>query len=285
MILAWQGWKIEIPGRWSPVKIEGDGSTGSLLLADMHRPRLGIRWKEEQGRRFDAAAVVAKTMISEVGALAAAEARPVDKDSSDWESQILFEDREPPGRDVWVGYSHKSRRLFEVVYHAHHRDRLFRERLLPTLVDYPDKREWSVFNLSCRITANMSLVRHRLNAGDLGLMFEGTQRQAVTVRQIAVAKLALLRQPMGKWIAEQASWRGNKFKLDQIPDNEANAPRLLRRKIVRRRQFAFMWWLARGYVILACHDEVRDRLILVDATDESLADEVIKSVGWTNAPD
>jgi hypothetical protein len=55
---------------------------------------------------------------------------------------------------------------------------------------------------------------------------------------------------------------------------------LLRGRVVRRRRFAMMWWLAREFVVLAEVDEKRDRLIIVDATNEALAERMLKSVGW-----
>ncbi len=279
MILAWQGWQLDVPDRWAPVKIEGDESAGFLLMADLHRPRLGIRWKLEKGKRFDAAAAAARTMKDEVGVIAAAEAGPAEPGNGKWLSPILYEEPEPPGRDVWVGYSQDSRRMFQVVYHAHHRDRVLRQRVLPKLVDGSERREWSVFDLSCRTPAGYRLLTHRLNAGDLALMFTGPKRQAVTVRQIAVAKLALQRRPLERWILEQANWRGRQFRVDRAGASEGS-PRLVRRRVVRRLQFSWMWWLARGYLVLARHDERRDRLVFVDATDEKVAEEVMASVGW-----
>jgi hypothetical protein len=57
-------------------------------------------------------------------------------------------------------------------------------------------------------------------------------------------------------------------------------PLVLRQQVVRRRRFFFMWWQAPGYSVLAKHDVSRDRLVIVDATEESLAREVMDSVGW-----
>jgi hypothetical protein len=221
--------------------------------------------------------VAAKTVRDEVGELEAKKAEA--HELGEWQSPLLYQDREPPGRDVFVAYSGKSSRLFQVVYHAHHRDRILVEKLLPTLEDGPLDREqeWSVFELSCRTPKGMQLVKQRLNAGDLSLSFEGPRKQVATVRQIAPAKLALSRRPIEKWVAEQASWRGRQFKLaGEVRELDGARGQ----NVIRRRRFSWMFWLARGYVVLAKHDQSRNRLVMVDASGEELAREILESVGW-----
>ena len=273
---------MEVPDRWGPVRIEGDADAGYLLMADLHRPRLGVRWKSAGGRRFKADVAVLATLREEVGQLAAEEASAAKMKAGDWQASVLYEDNEPPGRDVWVAYSATSGRVAEVVYHAHHRDHMLSQRLLPTLADTaPGKEwEWSVFDLSCRTPAGMVLAQHRLNAGDLSLSFTHKDGRAVTLRQLAMAKLALQRRPMQRWIAEQAAWRGNQFKLDSLPVEDQAEPRLVRQQVVRRRRYGWAWWLAKGYTVLARHDQERDRLVIVDATDEMLARELMDSGAW-----
>ena len=38
--VAWQGWRVDLPRRWDPVKLEGDASAGHALFADAVR-----RWQ------------------------------------------------------------------------------------------------------------------------------------------------------------------------------------------------------------------------------------------------
>lgn len=276
---------MEVPDRWGPVRVEGDADSGYLLMADLHRPRMGMRWKSAGGKRFRADEAVAAAIRQEVGQLAAQEARPPGMDAGKWQAPLLYEDNEPPGRDIWVAYSLVSSRIVELVYHMRHRDRMLAQRLIPTLVDSARSEvwEWSIFDLSCRTIAGMVLAKHRLNAGDLSLSFTHKDGRAVTVRQLAMAGLALQRRPMERWMAEQAAWRGNQFKLGSVPTAGDGEPELIRQRVIRRRRYAWAWWLAKGYVVLARHDEQRDRLVIVDATDETLAREMMDSVGWAHA--
>lgn len=277
MIVAWQGWQIEVPDDWSPVKIEGDAQAGYLLMADLDRAKVGIRWQLQKGKKFDAKVAAAKVLREEVGELEAKKATP--DALGDWVSPLLYRDNEPPGRDLWIAYSKKTSRLFQVVYHAHQRDDVLRQKLLPTLVDgsLDDQLSWSVFELSCRTPPGMHLAKQRLNAGDLSLSFEGPGRRVATVRQIAPAKLALARWPMARWIAEQASWRGHEFKMVGEPDATSEVQT---QKVVRRRRFCWMFWLVRQFMVLARHDQAKNRLMVVDASDKKLAREIMQSTGW-----
>ncbi len=284
MIIAWQGWRLEVPDRWGPVRVEGDADAGYLLMADLHRPRLGMRWKVAGGKRFKAEVAVTAAVRQEVGQLAAQDARPLSMDGGNWQAPLLYEDDEPPGRDICVAYSLTSGRIIELVYHAHHRDRVLTQRLLPTLVDTSRSEvwEWSIFDLSCRTPSGMVMAKHRLNAGDLSLSFTHKDGSAVTVRQLAMAKLALQRRPMERWIAEQAAWHGKQFKFGSSPVESEGEPKRVRQQVVRRRRYGWAWWLAKGYTVLARHDQERDRLVIVDATDEALASELMDTVGWAS---
>ncbi|HEY8668742.1 MAG TPA: hypothetical protein VIL86_18995, partial [Tepidisphaeraceae bacterium] len=148
--VAWQGWTLEIPSRWSPLKLEGDYDKGMALFADLHRPRLGLRWEKPRGKKFDALAWARRALNDEVGKLAADEARNFPLPDDRWTVSLLYQESEPPGRDVWVGYSAQSGRAVELIYHAKRRERIL-STLIPTLGDAPADQPlpWSIFELSC----------------------------------------------------------------------------------------------------------------------------------------
>src|SRR5262245_37495785 len=97
--VAWQGWKLELPPRWGQTKLEGTYDAGYALFADLHRPRLGIKWGTlGKNKSFDPK----KALRDEVGQLAADEAKDLAMPGKGWASSMLYLDPEPPGRDVWV---------------------------------------------------------------------------------------------------------------------------------------------------------------------------------------
>jgi hypothetical protein len=285
--VVWQGWRMEMPARWSPLKLEGDAKRGMALFADLHRPRLGVRW-ETAPKKFDVAKWVKRAMREEVGQLAADEAKPLRLEQGEWEASTLYLEPEPPGRDVWMGFSKKSNRLFQLIYHAHRRERILPQTLLPTFADLgvADSMSWSIFDLSLKLPQGWPLLQQHLHAGDLSLSF-GTVRKPVVVRQVAVADLALQRMSLERWLAAQERPRLKYYRpigkpLEKTMESQGRDLIGLSRPMRRRRRFFFMRWLARNSVTLALHDKTRNRLVVVQAPDEKLAESVAKSIGWAD---
>jgi hypothetical protein len=280
-LLAWQGWQLELPHRWNPAKIEGDYESGSVMIADLHRPRLGLRWKRA-AKKLDKTKWARAAMRAEVGQLAADEAHPIELPGS-WEASTLYTEPEPPGRDVWVAFSATSGRCIEVVHHAHRRETILAQTILPSLSDLSSAQPmpWSIFDLRCVAPNGMKLTTYRLNAGDLGLTFED-KRRFVTIRQIALATIALKRRPLEKWLADQEQRRskhysgtGDWHEIDC--GNDERVVSGICRTMVRRRRFFFLWNTPRQIVTAVFHDKVRDRLLLAQGSDEDLVHEVTAS--------
>jgi len=282
--VAWQGWHIEIPRRWDPVKLEGDHSEGYALFADAVRPRLGLRWQTLK-RTIEPANAVEKAMRTEVGQLAAAEAKRCPHLDASWQSPLLYVEPEPPGRDVFSAFSDISGRLLQVVYHAHRRENLFTSTILPTLADLPIERAtaWSIFDLNCVIPGGMKLTSQRLNAGDLSLTFADRHHE-VSVRQIAIAQLALQRQSLDGWIADQQKTSrryhkaaGSMTDLAVTAGQREISARLAR--MPRRTRYSFLWHQPACYTTIGFHDKDRDRLVLLHGTDDSLLQVIAPTVG------
>ena len=280
-IFAWQGWRLELSAGWNPVKLEGDYENGHALIADMDRAQLGVRWRSAGGRRFDAVAWAARALRDEVGTLAAQKAEPVEVDCDAWAGATAFTDPDPPGRDVFVAHSRASGRVVEIVHHVRRRsDRGLVDAIVPSLVDSPPDQPttWRVFDLSCTVPVGYRLATHRLNAGDLTLSFV-SNRRVLTVRQIALAELALRGRTIENWLAlqERSSRKLYKPVGDIEPaaiDSLTGVARLSRR---RRRYF----FLRRTPATLRTHalrDTSRDRLLLVQSGDDATAHEVARSM-------
>lgn len=278
---AWQGWSVRVPRSWNAVRLEGDFAKGYALLADMEGPRLGVRWSVVKAKAFsidDLRSVIR----AEAGDEAAERARPLpDTDQPDNGADTLVSlDRNPPGRDVYVWLA--GERLLELVYHAPRRDNVLAGGLIPSLSDssLSSMRPWAVFDLACAVPKEFSLSSHRLNAGDLTLEFSGGGRRFVIVRQIALAEMALRRTPLAQWLKEQQRARRSRYRppgsaspIDFTLSDGRGVNGLLGRM---RRRFLF----GRGECVsLALHDTSRDRLVLVEASDESLACDVAQTVG------
>jgi hypothetical protein len=286
-VFAWQGIRLELPHRWNPVKLEGDYHRGHALFADLHRPRLGLRWQRPKRRSFDPEKWSVQAMREEVGMLAAEEARPFEMPGDQWQGSRLYVEPDPPGRDVWFGHSGISGRGVQLVHHAHRREQVLAKQVLPTLQDLPldQPTPWSVFELSCIVPGGMKLAQHQLNAGDLILRFTARRRELI-VRQVAVAQLALKRLPLEKWLSQQAKVQRRHYRLVDKPQETVLAAHGgqeltgVHQAMVRRRRFFWARWIPPRLENYVLHDKVRDRLVLVQATDDEMAREVAATVGW-----
>lgn len=284
---AWQGWRLTLPREWNPVRIEGNWRSGFVLFADLHKPRLGLRWGAVKTKGLDLNVWARSAMRDEIGILAAREARPSDA-GGHFESAIGYSEPRLPGRDVWIGFSRATGRGVELIYHAQRRDAVLEGAIAPTLCDCPTDQPvpWSVFDLSCVAPAGMTLKSHQLSAGDLRLAFacRKTARFA-SVRQIAVAKLALARMPLVKWLADDLRARvihyaASKDQRDVAHEtDDGRALRGIAQSLQRRRRSFFMRLLPRELIAAALHDEARDRLVLVQASDDAVAHLLVRTIG------
>lgn len=285
-ILAWHGWQLSIPNTWNPVRVDGDVDQGYVLLADLQSARLGLRWRKAS-KRGDPAAWANKALVQEVGKLAADEAKPhAMSDASAWKVSRLYADPEPPGRDVWVGWSGVSNRVMEIVYHAKTRDRVLADDVLPSLTDAAPAGEqlWSIFDLSCRSPAGWELQNYRLNAGDLALTFR-RKRDTAVVRQIAPATLALARQSLDQWLNQQPKairklYRDVTDLSDWSLDLTGRSITGRRGRIVRRRRLFWAFTLPKIVAVVGAQDAQRNRLLLGQGSDERVIADLLATVGW-----
>ncbi len=265
--LCWQGWRIDLPDRWDPVKLEGDAIKGLILLADLERPRLGVRWQTLK-KSADVAKAVERAMRDEIGQLAADEAIPTSP-SDQWVGGQLYCDPEPPGRDVWIGFSRATNRLFQLSYHCQRRDRVLADKLLPTLSDAA-AGDWAIYDLNYRLPAAAKLVRQRLNVGDLSLEFE-VDRKPLVIRQIAAASVTLQRQPIERWLASHQGLRKKHYRpIEQPRPIELARGVGVARTITRRRRHFLLRRLPKLLSGVAIHDMQRDKILIFEATDEAM---------------
>jgi hypothetical protein len=274
---------LRLPVDWNPIKLEGDYDKGMALIADMDRPQLGVRWRSASGKKFDGVDWAIRAMREEVGRLAAEEATPLALDDRLWGADgLLYLEPKPPGRDIFVAHSLVSRRAVEIVYHAKQREPTLPAAIIPALADSPSDgpTPWSVFDLSCIVPAGFRLASHRLNAGDLSLTFERDGGETLTVRQVALAQIALRRLPLEQWLAQQERVADRRYKpAGEIEPVSVDSLEGLGRVSIRRRRFGLVRRLPRQSVTYALHDSARDRLLLLRATDERTAQEVARTVG------
>ncbi len=293
--LSWHGLSLALPDDCGPVKIEGDASKGAVLIADLRSPRIGLRWTT-LSKRADPEKLVRGAMLAEIGKLATEESVEHDR-SGAFTHGLLYTEKDPPGRDVFVGFSPATRRVVEVVLHvravgevdekkpSQRRERelpldMLASELLPTLHDDASRTHWSIFDLQFALPdSGWTLAKQRLNAGDLTMEFT-RKRHVLIVRQIGPAKLALKRQDASHWVTIHGLLWKQMYKCSgRWAVGGGQEQPVASAKLVRRRRFFFARWAPPERFIAMHHDEVRDRLVLIDADDPALIDKVLPTVG------
>jgi hypothetical protein len=279
-MFAWQGWIISLPDGWNPMKLEGNFDAGYALIADVFRPRLGLRWTTP-GRRFDPAVWAKSAMIEEVGTLAAEEAQVCPSDC--WKGAMLFTEPQPPGRDVWVAWGNVSGRTIELVHHVVDGEASYLEQLRRDLTDSEPAGElaWAVFDLSCTTPPDWRLDSMRLNAGDMRLSFTNNSHRS-SVRQLAIAHLALKRMSLDKWLAQEQRPHENNYRI-----TSSAAPVLFGREGLKglscrmqRRRGLWRRRLPPEIHMLALEDTRRGKLLMLEADAGASAEKLARTVGW-----
>lgn len=292
---AWQRVIVPMQEKWAPVKLEGDATKGGASFADLHRPRLGLRWQRVRRVPADPEAMLRRVMKEEVGALGLKEASVPEVLPAGASHALVYEDIEPYRRDFALAYFPAAKCVVGLSYPLRRRENVLQNEILPGVTVVPDDAPapWSVFGLSCLTPPALRLERHRLNAGDLSLTFVGPRawrglRPPTTwavVREIAVPELALKRTKLEGWLRTLQAVDARFFK-----PAKASAPTTLtaaatefaalRLDMPRKRRWRWLGsTLPKSCLTLGGHDPARDRLVLLHGTDETLLREIAATLG------
>jgi hypothetical protein len=281
--LCWQGLSCRVPADWNVVKIEGDRRAGLLLLADLDSAKLGIRWATAKSKA-PAAEVVRQALRQEVGQLALEDAKELSPANSSFAFQMLYEDPDPPGRDVWIGLSDESHRLVQVSYQCKRRDLVLRNEIVDEMEDQPidAAQKWSALDLSCVVPAGFELKSHSLSAGDLRLNFIATGRRMLNVRQVGPATLALARQSIEKWLLSHIADSNRQYRSSASFELAIDSLNGVAMKLTRRRRALLYRSLPAELFACCVEDRSRNRLVLITSGDRGSAEKVAASVGWAS---
>lgn len=287
---AWHRLVIPLPDKWSPLKLEGDSRKGYAEFADLHRVRLGVRWQQFRREPKDVEGMLRAVVKEAAGLLESKRARRVPVAGG----ALYLEDEAPYKRDFAAVYLPASRRLVQLIYPLRRRETVLEQEILPGVAEVPPEQPapWGVFELTCLTPAGYRLERHRLNAGDLSLFFVTPRRGKglvgpagwMSVRQIAVASLALQRTRLFGWLRAMQKPDDRYYRAAKEAEEtelEVAGQRYggLKLGMVRRRRYGFLRWFPATCVTLGCHDTERDRLVVVHGTDEVEVRQLAATVG------
>lgn len=271
-LFAWHKILLTHPDDWAPHRLTGDEIKGTAEFSDLRHTRLGLQWETLKHPPKDLGTFLHQTLRAEIGDLAADEATAFNANT------LLYEDNDPPKRDVAVTYAPEMKRVIKLIAPINppasaatstRRDSTLRT-LLPNLsVHTTGDIPWSVFDLSLTTPPDWQLQNHRLNVGDHQLTFRIGRHDFATLRLIAPASLALERIPLAGWLRTSARVHSKHYRIPPTqPDiTSLTAP--------RRRRFFWKRSLPSTIMLHIKHLTERDRLLITTLTDSHHLDYLV----------
>ncbi|HEV2292732.1 MAG TPA: hypothetical protein VGR35_02690 [Tepidisphaeraceae bacterium] len=286
-LFAWQGFELSIPAEWNPVALSGSFSAGHALLAELGEPRLGLRWKKGDARR-ETPDVLERIVRREAGGTSTQQVKhlPAYPGACTLKQAVVCLDERIPGRDVCAAWAADSGRLVQLVYHAPERDDVLVDEIVPALRETVSLswQRWAVLDLTCAVPAGFILESHDLRAGDLQLKWRG-RRGRIAVRQLSLADLVLQRTTLEQLVRN----RQREHHLAYHSQQPLSQVRLLTEDdrellglsglALRKRRFFWRSGLPPQRLTLAVHDPTRNRIVMIEADDASLARDIARTVG------
>ena len=142
-----------------------------------------------------------------------------------------------------------------------------------------------MLDLSCEVPAGLMLHSHHLSAGDLRLSFTESRRRRISVRQIGPATLALARQPLEKWLAAEVAGHSRLYRSGAVTRLRLEGFEHGCRQTLARRRRAFLHRaLPVQIAVCGLHDAARNRIILLQAENDDVLQQLARSVGWATPP-
>ncbi|MCG3178468.1 MAG: hypothetical protein BIFFINMI_00795 [Phycisphaerae bacterium] len=296
--LAWGSWRMRIPPRWRPVKIEGDSRGGRIYLGADEAMVLQVKWRRMQAENFDPHAWIRTRLASDASAAVPQEQTPRTDDFplAAWAPRVASADGNKAA--LWYGWSPRARLVLELVFNVTDDRSVARtaeDLLLPSLgsaaADEPGV--WAVYGASFRSPPGLELVGRELFPGRISLRLASGGR-VMALQQLFPAELSLSRRELGRWVGYMP-FRERRRRAGP-PDGEPCEFESLGRSlpgVIRYsyKQFGYpMHWIARRRNVAAvAHDAELDRLLLAELDspggwDEDAVREAIAAMNWDRGP-
>lgn len=292
---AWGGLILDVPDTYRPMKIDGTSYHGRFILGDQDRARLEVQWATNTSRRFKPDKFVRNRALSAL-------ARVDRKRSADqlhdvthahFSPMVRYDDK-PRNVTRWVGYCPATKRAVDIIHYngSPTEDATFANDLLPTLRDQPmdQPQRWAVFDFQFTVLPNFRYAESKLNLGDMTVTFEDAKRNRIWYRQIHPAKLALVRQPLDKWLLDVAKSQDKRYLAPKPVKHHDVVCSIGEARgcdaQLRHGLKATLWrtpWILRWQVI---HDAQQNRLLAIGVaarkgTHDDLAAAMLEGLHWS----
>jgi hypothetical protein len=202
-VLAWSGWRMQVPSQWRPLRITGDWDAGKMMIGDMGRALLQVQWTHPNPRRFDPDNWLRKKLHK--AGPGAGGLKPANE-SFPASAFVPSSGASSRGdRALWYGYAPEENLAIELIANIadspRHKLHLT-GKIVPSLEAEAARQptHWALFGSSFLAPADFYYTRCNLKLGDMALEFLDWNRRRLMLRQLYPAKLALSRRELSRWM-------------------------------------------------------------------------------------
>ncbi|HAS81476.1 MAG TPA: hypothetical protein DCS43_02050 [Verrucomicrobia bacterium] len=284
VLLAWAGWRLEMPEAWQPLKISGTSRKGQMIVGDTECAMFSIQWERTRPMTVAAGSDWVSGRLTKLGVLA--DANPPAKDhftACGWATAVQTE--EDKQTTHWFGYAEPAGLLLAVTVNG-----VLSSKLRTTLTGgvFPSLRTtainapgiWAMYDVSFEVPAGFELEHKHLYSGDLALNFTRGLRETLLLRQVYPGDLALGRRPFERWLQSSPFKEHRRLRRRSVtitPWNHASGSLLngVRRVGCKRLGMPLGWCAPRWSCAMAVQDSAKNRLLMVEHQSADRADETL----------
>lgn len=266
--IAWQGWCMPIEDDWHLLKIEGNHREGAVFIGYPEIPLLEIKWKRLKNP-YHAEAKDWLMQIFNTSKYDKNPPCPQSFSSSAW----IFKHKVKNDNylNIWIAIGKDQKTIIELITTNNTPDYVQKKifhKLLDEIVLYTENQNWfwAINNISFSIPARFTLRDKHLFCGDIGLLFDSSERETLTVRQIYPAKLALSRKDMKSWLLNYPFHQKRKtvIKKEETWNDKQSNLQGIRLKATKKIAFPLGWLDPFSSDIIIAHDQKHDKLLAAD---------------------
>lgn len=268
--IAWNGWSLDVPERWHPLRIEGTHSRGRLEIGDGERAVLRVTWWRPWRRFFSPERWLKKRLRSYATAQHVEDFDQPGQGISHGKmlGEVFF--TKDDIRSLLYAVSKESGLVVELVSNGAipEKQRLaIRKNVLPSLRlrEADERTEWSLFRTRFETPSAYRLRRSNVMLGDVGLELTAPGGKRLMLRQIYPAGLALSRRDTDHWLRSSPFPEVCRIVPGGDLEEERDGAKIttIQRSFRKSLRAPLHFLRRRTRYARLMHDETRDRLLVV----------------------
>ena len=282
-LLAWAGWRLNVPSEWRPLKLSGTPDKGWMMVGNSEYACFSIHW-QQLGKALADGEAWARDRLKRLGLLpdiAPPAARHFD--ACAWAHEVQTEEHKRTTH--WYGCAHGAKLLLGVKINGVLRktgSELVTDLVLPSLRTLPADAAtpWAMYDLSFVTPPGFTLIHRHLFVGDVALKFGRGRGESLMLRQVYPGDLALARRSSERWLAaypfvEHRRLNSSSAKTSPWTDTTGRGLIGVAREGCKRLGFPLGRLMPRWNRAIAAYDPTLNRLLIAEHSAGSPPDPAV----------